>query len=137
MDRIGVPEGEAKKLEEAAAYWARGGKHGGPTAEDDLALFGVSRETARAWIGEETEEPEDCSVYPENWSAVTLFLALQTQWRIVQGMGGPTYTGLDYAAVWSVLRGMYEPKEWPPLFAGICIMEASAIPVLNNPAKEK
>lgn len=41
-------------------------------------------------------------VHPDNWDAVQLYLACQTQWRI-GGMKGVA-TGLDYAAVDVVMR---------------------------------
>jgi len=37
------------------------------------------------------------AVWPENWPALRLFLAVQTQWRIAGMAGVPI--GLDYAAL--------------------------------------
>jgi len=34
---------------------------------------------------------QDCEVWPENWNALLLFLACQTQWEISIGMGGAHY----------------------------------------------
>ncbi|WP_203234781.1 DUF1799 domain-containing protein [Modicisalibacter coralii] len=45
--------------------------------------------------------PEHCAVWPEHWPALELFFGVQTQWRIVAGMGGAQYQGLDYSAVYA------------------------------------
>jgi hypothetical protein len=64
---------------------------------------------------------------------VTLFLALQTQWRIVQGMGGGSFTGLDYAAADAAMRMLDIPRrERPEMFAGLCHMERAALFILNQ-----
>lgn len=33
-----------------------------------------------------------------------MFLACRTQWRVIAGMGGVQYQGLDYAALESIMR---------------------------------
>lgn len=42
-------------------------------------------------------------VWPENWHAVSLFLALATQWHWLVGLGGAQRIGLRYEAIHAVL----------------------------------
>lgn len=63
-------------------------------------------------------------VWPENWTAWTLFDALQTQWRA--GVGG--VLGLDYGVLADELRARNIPAdqhEW--LRADVRVMEAAAL----------
>lgn len=86
-------------------------------AEDEaLAAFGLKRD----------EVPEDAHlrVWPENWDAVQLFIALATQWQV--GFNGPV--GLRYEAVPMVLRLRGVPRSgWPMLFDQVRLMEAEAL----------
>lgn len=68
----------------------------------------------------------DIDIWPENWTAVRLFIALQTQWRI--GKGGPT--GLDYSALPVVFTGVgLRRREARRQFMAIQIMEGEALRV--------
>lgn len=80
----------------------------------------------------------DFDVYAENMATVGCFVALQTQWRVIAGFGGAVYQGLDYAAVTPLLLRNcgVKRKDEADVFAGLQIMEAAALPVLNAP-KEK
>jgi hypothetical protein len=130
---------QSKKLVDAAEFWARGGKHGGPGVEDDLALFGVHPEAVKAWLGDEPEGPEDFDVWPDNWPTLQLFLTLQTQWRLlVGGAGGASFIGLDYSAVQAAMLMLGIPrKERAEMFVGLCMMERAALPVLNSRNSEE
>lgn len=75
-----------------------GGKPGRQEMESDLAAFGLPVEVAASAADEDC----DCWVLEENWEAVQVFLRCATQWRYA-GMEGKI-TGLDYAAVESVMR---------------------------------
>lgn len=59
------------------------------------------------------------------------FAALATQWTYVGDAGLPK--GLDYGAVESVLRlrGV-KRKKWPGIFDGLRLMEAVALPILQD-----
>lgn len=71
-------------------------------------------------------------VEPDNWQHLHVFLAMKTQWRIISGMGGVHYQGLEYSALPSVLSLMSVPKaERSETFAALRIMESSALSVLN------
>ncbi len=45
-------------------------------------------------------------VWPEHWHAVEVFRAMRTQWRLVLGMKGERYLGLDYTALDLVMRAV-------------------------------
>lgn len=69
-------------------------------------------------------------VWPENWTAVSLFSAMITQWR-TGGMGG--LVGLDYGVIPTVamMAGVNPtPDEWPALFHDLRVMEAAALDAL-------
>lgn len=96
-------------------------------------MLGINPEAARAWIGDEFDEEETFPVWPDNWPTLTLFLTLQTQWRIVHSMGGGAWTGLDYAAAGATMDMLDVPRrERGELFAGLCLMERAALPHLNK-----
>lgn len=102
-----------------------------------MLLFGVHPDAAKAWLGGLPDEPEEFVVWADNWPTMTLFLTLQTQWRIVQSMAGGAWTGLDYAAAGATMEILGIPRaERAPLFADLCLMERAALPILNKP-KEK
>lgn len=74
-------------------------------------------------------------VWPENWKAVQLFLALSTQWRFVgiSTMVGAriVQTGLDYSAVESIMRLMdIKPRRRAALFKKLQIMEQAALDIV-------
>ena len=56
---------------------------------------------------------------PENWDAVLLFVASQTQWRRAGTMACPT--GLDYAGVRAAADGL--ELAWGAVFEPLRIME--------------
>lgn len=59
----------------------------------------------------------ECLVFEDCWQSVMVFLTLGSQWRMVAGMGGAFYQGLDYTAIEPCLRLMGIPKEkWSLIF---------------------
>lgn len=68
-------------------------------------------------------------VWPENWTAVQLFIAMSTQW--MPSMGG--VIGLRYESL-SEVRSAYGvcDSEWPDLFDAIRAMEQAALEVLRK-----
>ena len=63
---------------------------------------------------------EDLEVPPENWPAVRLMHAMQTQWRV--GMGPAT--GLVYEAIPAVMRLIgIAPEDEADTFAALQVME--------------
>lgn len=73
-------------------------------------------------------DADDVPVWPENWPTVRLFLAGETQWRVIAGPAGPLWIGLDYGALDVLARrcGLDEAD-----FAALPLMEAEALQILN------
>lgn len=67
---------------------------------DQFARWGVSVPTDA--IKEDDGAMFD--VWATNWKALTAFLAVETQWQVVAGLGAMIWRGLDYASVDVVLR---------------------------------
>lgn len=63
-----------------------------------------------------------------------VFTLLETQWRVISGMAGMVYQGLDYAAVESLLR-LLQIKNRAKVFEGLRVMEGAALSVLNSNSK--
>lgn len=78
---------------------------------------------------------QDFDVEEDNWAILICFLACQTQWRKeFAGMEGVLiWHGLDYPAASVVIRMMgHRGQEARDIFAGLQIMEAAALPLLNK-----
>ena len=73
------------------------------------------------------EVSDDFEVWPENWSAVEMFMRVQTQWRAA--MNG--VIGLDYTAL-AWLLTLYEVKDQRSLLEDLQVMEAAALAILNK-----
>lgn len=88
-------------------------------ARDDvnsLQMLGIPARAQAAFV----VEPDELGVPPENWPALRVMLAMQTQWRV--GMGGRT--GLVYEALPTVLRMTgIAPADEPDIFAALQVME--------------
>ncbi|MCY1185552.1 hypothetical protein D9M68_1005080 [compost metagenome] len=68
-------------------------------------------------------------VWPDNWAAVDVFIAMGTQWRA--GANGPT--GLDYPSLESVFRLQGVRRlEREDIFAAVRIMEGEALKVMRE-----
>lgn len=118
----GKPDGRTqKKLIDAATHWARGGVK--DEAADDLAAFGAPPEV----IGNVPVPAEDFEVWPENMEVVALFMRLQTQWRIMNGV----FVGLNYQSV-QFLFDAFEIKDKATMLDDLQAMEASALMALNK-----
>ena len=70
---------------------------------------------------------EDFGIWPENWSAVEMFLRVQTQWRTTTS----GVIGLDYAAVRWLFK-LYDVEEPRALLEDLQVMEAAAMSVINK-----
>ena len=126
------PVGRArKKLKDAAAYWARGGKDDGKAAQDDFELWGLASDETAAWIGVD-EKPAHFEVWRENWPILEVFLAMGTQWLWTGGME-PRRAGLNLVALPVVYEGLQvAPDQRPEVFQGIQVMEAEALKIMNS-----
>lgn len=70
-------------------------------------------------------------VWPQNWPAVRLFLAVETQWRVGFGFGVVAHLGLDYAAVEAAMR-MMRIEAGDTVFDDLRALERAALPILNE-----
>lgn len=72
---------------------------------------------------------DEISVWPDNWQAVDVFIAMGTQWRA--GMSGAT--GLDYGVLRDVmgLHGI-KKRDRSDVFAAVRIMEGAALKVMHE-----
>ena len=68
-------------------------------------------------------------VWPEAWPTLRLFLAVDTQWRVVGGWGGVARLGLDYGAVAQVADDLkFGPVRWDDLK----VMEVEALRICSG-----
>lgn len=129
-------QGEGKKLRAAARFWA--GERPAATSlvsslTQQLEDLGAPLEVIEASRVKPVVEEVSFLVWEENWRAVSVFLAMGTQWRTSVGMAGVVFHGLDYQALESVLRleGI-PPEDWSGLFDALRVMERAALPLLNE-----
>ncbi|MGZ9027382.1 MAG: DUF1799 domain-containing protein [Telluria sp.] len=72
-------------------------------------------------------------VWPENWTSVSLFLNLESQWDIVSGMGGFAYVGIKYEVVPEQMDRLRIPRRKRPEFwDDLALMERTALPLKNK-----
>lgn|GEM_PF-1607332 len=75
-------------------------------------------------LTEDDLEEQACDVYPENWQAAQVFIALQTQWH--SSMGGRE--GLRYEAISKVERSLgVKKKDSAAIFGALQVMERAAL----------
>ena len=114
-----------KKLTDAALYWLKGGTSC-EEAIADLKVFNAPQEVIDEML--EAQKHEDFEVWPENWSAIEMFLRMQTQWRTSYG----GLLGFDYnAAQW--LFTLYSVENQREMLEALQLMEHT---VLGEQGKE-
>jgi len=74
---------------------------------------------------------QHCEVWPQHEQALEVFLACARQWRIVAGMAGAFYQGIDATALHSTMQmmGIEDQRETLTLVQEI---EAGALEHLNE-----
>lgn len=76
---------------------------------------------------------DEFEVFPDNWTALSVFTDLATQWRV--GFGGPT--GLDYTAIEPVLRlRRVKRNQWAQTFDDLQVMETEVLKVFKEQAEK-
>ena len=96
-----------------------------------MAALGVDQDSIDAEVAQELDR-DTCKIHPDNETAALAFLALRTQWRLVSGLGGIAFQGLEYAAIPPVLELLQVPrKQRGSVFAELQVMEQAALAVLN------
>lgn len=96
---------------------------------DEFKQLGVANPSEV--MGEKPREDEGFELLAENAPVFNAFTCLSTQWRMLAGIAGAIYQGLDYQAMPTVLRMLGLP-ETPATFNDLRAMELAALPVLNS-----
>ncbi len=78
------------------------------------------------------KEQQTFEVFQENWLAVTIFIDIQTQWRIDQGV----IYGLDYNAIKWIFELKKEQIKKPlEILADLQVLEAKIVETFNKENK--
>nr|WP_281242931.1 DUF1799 domain-containing protein [Halomonas muralis] len=104
-------------------WWAGAGRVEDQT-DDDAKRLGLDQSEQPA------KQDSACEVWPEHWQALNVFLACRTQWRVIAGMGGVQYQGLDYTALESIMR-MKGVDDTSAVLEQVQHMETGALEGLN------
>lgn len=95
-----------------------------------------SKEQSAEWGYQLKLEPEVkphvIELFEDEHCAIDILIKCQNQWKIVSGMGGSFYTGLDYLAVNLMLDIHYPKSDKVEIFNLIRICEAEALRYLNK-----
>lgn len=87
---------------------------------------------ASRWSEDLTQEG-DYELWPEHEHAWDVFLDCARQWRIVAGMGGVWYAGLDAASVLASLQMLRVPRgQWREVRGQLAVLEDEALAHLNR-----
>ncbi|MDZ7862678.1 DUF1799 domain-containing protein [Acidovorax sp.] len=105
--------------------------------EADFALLGVDPEGARLAAGASATSGEnesgDFELWPEHQQAWEVFLDCGRQWRVIAGMGGVYFQGLEATAVESSFRIQGVPrKDWKRVRSQLMVLEDEAAEILNE-----
>ena len=103
-----------------------------------LSEFGIvlmAFEDEHSDVPEADIEPDEFSVFPENWDVVCLYMASQTQWikqEVIPPMGGSLITihrGFEYSGVDVVINrtAQYRNSKDAELFSKLQVMERAAL----------
>ena len=85
----------------------------------------------------EGSSDEAVEVWDEHWDSYAVFRACTTQWKVANLQVGNVSTlvriGLDYPGVEAVMRHLLpETSDRPRVFCDVLVMEAEALPILNE-----
>jgi hypothetical protein len=92
-------------------------------AAEDLEAFGVPAEMVNAV----PVPAEDFDVWDDNVLALSLFMRLQTQWRIINGV----FAGINYQSI-QFLFDVYNVEDKATMMDDLQAMEFSALATLNK-----
>ena len=92
-------------------------------AADDLAAFGAPAEV----VGAVPVPAEDFEVWDENFPALSLFMRLQTQWRIINGV----FAGINYQSI-QFLFDVFKVEDKATMMDDLQAMESAALATLNK-----
>ena len=100
-----------------------------------MAAFGATDDQIGDVLSRQVEIDTDFEVEPDNWDTLMVFLSCQTQWhKEFAGMDGTLiWHGLNYPGISVVIRMQgYRGQDAKDIFAGLQMMEAAALPLLNK-----
>lgn len=97
---------------------------------EDAAAFGIDPETLPE---QEPDADEGFLVYPENWTALNVFLSLSTTWTmLLPAMGGkPLFRGIPRTEIAATLQLMGLWRERAEILPRVLVMESAAMEQLN------
>tara|TARA_B100000676_G_scaffold124890_1_gene124373 strand:- start:8451 stop:8768 length:318 start_codon:yes stop_codon:yes gene_type:complete len=91
---------------------------------DDAVLFGKTVE--------KKNKEEDYYILPDNWLTMEIFIMVQTQWRLEQGV----ILGLDYNVLeWIFKLKQKDIKKPLELFADLQVLEGKIVETINKKNK--
>lgn len=79
-----------------------------------------------------TQDESDFEMWPENWEALLTFLSVKTQWRVIAGMGGAIYQGIDYTSLIEVIKLNVKKNKRSQMFKDVQFIELGALSELNR-----
>lgn len=105
--------------------------------QTDFALLGVSAEgatnAAMACATDEENTRGDFELWPRHQQAWEVFLDSGRQWRVIAGMGGVFFQGLEATAVETSMRILGVPrKDRRQVRAEVQVLEDEAAEILND-----
>lgn len=106
-------------------HWANGGDCY-REAEEDFKALGLSPAQIDHMIG--PRKKEALEIEQENWPAILVFCAMDTQWRYDNN---GRLRGLDYPALESVMR-MQHVKDRVDVFRRVRVIELEAMSEINR-----
>ena len=118
----GWSRGRRKKLRAAGRHWATAGRPA--QLEEDAAAWGLDLDPRQ-------QAAQHCDVWPQHEQALEVFLACTRQWRIVAGMAGAFYQGIDATALHSTMQMMRVENQRETL-ALVHEIEAGALEEINS-----
>ncbi len=96
---------------------------------EDAAAFGIDP----ALVANVPTDPTECAVYPENWAALNVFLALSAVWTMhLPAMGGkPLWRGIPRTEMAAMLQLMGLWRERADILPRLLVLESAALERLN------
>jgi len=100
-------------------HWAGGGR--GSQFKGASEAFGTDSD----------RQETDLEIWPEHVQAWHVFAGCGTQWRVIAGMGGVVYQGLEYTSVEAVMR-LHDVTDRARCMAAVQCLEIGARESLNR-----
>lgn len=100
------------------------------------ARLGADPRRARAAAGADTAQPvpePDYELPPALWPAWACFVCTWNQWRIVAGLGGAWYEGIDHANLAATMKLLgVKKKKRPAVFGHVRVLESEGRALRNE-----